>query len=173
MIQLSNLGSTNAKRHSRTEEKLGGFRFDYDSQTSNNLSYANPLQSIAAMGAEQVGLKVAFYLYPCLLLLSLLGAQTLQFYRDRRRARDPRSTPDATDAEQKSRAEAVRRSHSRAIWLLQVVLSLLLLGSIIAAVRQAIADRNHDDVDGAVEFPLSAYLVGPSVVFDSETSIGD
>lgn len=112
------------------------------------------------MGTDQLGLKVAFYLYPCLLLITLLGAQTLQFYRDRRRARDPRSTPDAIDGERKRHADTVRRSHSRPIWYLQVILCLLLLASIIAGIRQAVVDQPRDDTDRRIEFPLSAYLVG-------------
>lgn len=111
------------------------------------------------MGTEQLGLKVAFYLYPCLLLLSLLGAQTVQFFRDRRRARDPRSTIDATDGEQKRNADIVRRNYTRPVWFIQIVLSLSLLASIAVAIRQAVADQPHDNTDHRIEFPLSAYIV--------------
>ncbi|CAM1504934.1 Fc.00g025250.m01.CDS01 [Cosmosporella sp. VM-42] len=103
------------------------------------------------MANTQVGLKVAFYVYPCLLFATLLGAQSLQFYRDRRRG----SPASATDNEQKKKAESIRRIHARVIWLLQLVLSVLLLVSIILVVREAFANQH---VEGEIKFASSAYV---------------
>lgn len=104
------------------------------------------------MATEAIGLKVAFYLYPCLLLVTLLGAQTVQFYRDRHR--DPRRS--ASSSEQKQAAEKITRNFTRPIWFFQFLLSLSLLASIVVASRQAIS---RHDTDGKISFPFSAYLV--------------
>lgn len=118
------------------------------------------------MATQQLGLKVAFYLYPCLLLLSLLGAQTFQYFRDRRRSKQSRPATNALDDEEKSRAEAVKKRYTKPIWYLQVILCLLLLSSIIVAIRQAVVAQPNDDDDKGTgrtaEFPLSAYLVRAS-----------
>lgn len=105
------------------------------------------------MSTDQLGLKIGFYIYPCLLFFTLLGVQTLQYYRNRHR--DPRS--GASDEEQKQQAARVRRVSARFIWFFQLGLCLLLLASIIFAVRVAFAD--HHDVGGNVNLSISAYLV--------------
>lgn len=108
---------------------------------------------IAKMGSAEVGLKVVFYLYPCLLLLALLGVQTFQFWRNRRR--DAR--PNASSDEHKENADAIRRSHTRPIWFLQLIICGLLIAGIVVAIRQAVS--GEDDVGGKIGFSYSAYLV--------------
>jgi hypothetical protein len=102
---------------------------------------------------DQLGLRIVFYLYPCLLILTLLGAQSFEFYRDRRRA----SRQPVRSAEEKAEAQKVQRTSTRAIWILQLLLSLLILASIVLTVRQAVIDQS--DTDGQIDFPFSAYLV--------------
>lgn len=104
------------------------------------------------MADAELGLKLAFYLYPCLVFATLLGSQTLQYYLNRRRD----SRRNASE-EQKQKTDSIRRSHSHLIWFIQLLLSVLLLVSIILAVREALASR-HDAVD-TIEFSFSAYLV--------------
>ncbi|KFA55612.1 hypothetical protein S40293_09681 [Stachybotrys chartarum IBT 40293] len=104
------------------------------------------------MATGDLPLKLCFYLYPCLLFVALLGGQALQFYCDRHRG--PRQ--DASDADQKQKAQRVRRTSAWIIWLLQVVLSLLLLASVIVVARDAV--NNHDNVPGRISFSFSAYL---------------
>ncbi|KPM37956.1 Heavy metal tolerance protein [Neonectria ditissima] len=103
--------------------------------------------SIATMAPAELGLNIAFYLYPCLLFLALLGAQSLQFYRDRHRD----LSRDASDPNQKNRP-----IYTKLIWFFQLVFSLLILVSIVLVTREAIAG-NHE-VSGTVEFAFSAYL---------------
>ncbi|KAF4972084.1 hypothetical protein FZEAL_9678 [Fusarium zealandicum] len=112
------------------------------------------------MASGQAGLKVAFYVYPCLIFLTLLGGQSIQFYRDRRRV----SRPSALDDElQRLRADNVRRTHARAIWFFQLVISLLLLASIVIVAREAVAGQHQ--VLGRVPFSFSAYLASYVGVF--------
>ncbi|KAM0420478.1 hypothetical protein ACHAPT_011772 [Fusarium lateritium] len=104
------------------------------------------------MASPQLGLKIIFYVYPCLLFATLLGSQALQFYRSR--GREPRRI--ALDNDQKQKAESIRRVYARLIWLLQLVLSALFIASIAIAAREAIG--GHHDLDGTVDFSFSAYL---------------
>ncbi|KAI8665546.1 hypothetical protein LRP88_03952 [Fusarium phalaenopsidis] len=104
------------------------------------------------MTSPEVGLKVIFYLYPCLLFVTLLGSQCLQFYLSR--GREPRRI--ALDNEQKQKAESIRRVYARVIWFLQFILSLLFVASIAIAAREAVS--GHHDSDGTVDFSFSAYL---------------
>ncbi|KAM6530257.1 hypothetical protein FALCPG4_008382 [Fusarium falciforme] len=104
------------------------------------------------MASPEVGLKVIFYLYPCLLFVTLLGSQCLQFYLSR--GREPRRI--ALDNEQKQKAESIRRVYARVIWFLQLVLSLLFVASIAINAREAVS--GHHDSDGTVDFSFSAYL---------------
>jgi hypothetical protein len=107
-------------------------------------------------GAQaELGLKIAFYCYPCLLFVVLLGTQSLQFYRSRRRAKRAESS-GAKSNKNAEDTEVIPRIHARLIWTLQLVLSCLLLTSIIFAVREVLA--GHDGF-GTVAFPLSAYVV--------------
>jgi hypothetical protein len=108
------------------------------------------------MASPEVGLKVIFYLYPCLLFVTLLGSQCLQFYLSR--GREPRRI--ALDNEQKQKAESIRRVYARVIWFLQLVLSLLFVASIAITAREAVS--GHHDSDGTVDFSFSAYLVRSS-----------
>ncbi|KAK7423018.1 hypothetical protein QQX98_001308 [Neonectria punicea] len=100
------------------------------------------------MAPAELGLKIAFYVYPCLLFIALLGAQSLQFYRERHRhpSRDA-----SNESKQKNRP-----IYTRLIWFLQLVLSVLVLASIAVVTREAVSG-NHE-VDGTVEFAFSAYL---------------
>ncbi|KAK1536660.1 ABC transporter [Colletotrichum costaricense] len=100
------------------------------------------------MAETLLGLEVAFYLYPCGLFVTLLAAQSFQFYRDRHGV----TRQTATDDEQKKAS----RLYARIIWGFQLILSLLLLATIILAVHGAIAGQY--DGTGEVVFPFSAYL---------------
>nr|XP_036587277.1 heavy metal tolerance protein [Colletotrichum truncatum]KAF6798008.1 heavy metal tolerance protein [Colletotrichum truncatum] len=100
------------------------------------------------MAGVQLGLQVAFYLYPCGLFVALLGAQSAQFWRERRGG--PRR--DAPD----EKAVALRRFYNRIIWTLQLILSLVLFASIIVAVRDAFGGTH--DGPGKVQFPFTAFL---------------
>lgn len=110
---------------------------------------------IPAMASTQLGLKIAFYTYPCLLFLTLFGVQSYQFYRSRRR----NARHDASNVEPPQNAGSVRIIYARLIWSFQLVLSALLIVSIVIAVREAVA-RQHEVV-GTIEFSFSAYLVCP------------
>lgn len=72
-------------------------------------------------GRVQLGLEVAFYLYPCGLFATLLGSQSVQYYRERH----GKPNRDATADEKQ--AEATRRFYARLIWCFQFLLSLLLV----------------------------------------------
>lgn len=72
-------------------------------------------------GGVQLGLEIAFYLYPVGLFATLLGSQSLQYYRERH----GKPNPDATADEKQ--AEATRRFYARLIWCFQLLLSLLLV----------------------------------------------
>jgi ATP-binding cassette, subfamily B, vacuolar membrane transporter HMT1/ACLQ len=104
------------------------------------------------MAEPQLGLKLAFYAYPCLIFLTLLGGQSIQYYYVRRKA----SEPSASDA-QKQKAAATRRNYERAIWALQLIVSLLLLASTIYAVLEAVTGQH--EATGYIRFPFSAYVV--------------
>lgn len=71
------------------------------------------------MAETLLGLEVAFYLYPCGLFVTLLAAQSYQFYRDRHGV----TRQTATDDEQKKAS----RLYARIIWGFQLILSLLLV----------------------------------------------
>ncbi|KAG8162905.1 hypothetical protein KVR01_007383 [Diaporthe batatas] len=101
------------------------------------------------MAGVQQGLEVAFYLYPCGLFATLLGSQSVQYYRERH----GKPSRDAT-ADQKQ-AEATRRLYARLIWGVQLLLSLLVLASIVVVLRDAVA--GHAGGPDAA-FPDSAYL---------------
>jgi hypothetical protein len=105
------------------------------------------------MAGPQLGFKICFYLYPCLLFIVLLGAQSFEFYLHRHRA--PVST--SPNAEQKTKVERLQRLCARLIWPLQLALSILLLVSVILAVREVVAGKY--DGAGSIEFPLTAYVV--------------
>lgn len=73
------------------------------------------------MAGVQQGLEVAFYLYPCGLFATLLGSQSVQYYRERH----GKPSRDATGDEKQ--AEATRRFYARLIWAFQLLLSLLVV----------------------------------------------
>ncbi|WYZ39997.1 hypothetical protein EsH8_IV_000338 [Colletotrichum jinshuiense] len=100
------------------------------------------------MSGTQLGLEIAFYLYPCGLFVTLLSSQSFEFYRDRHGA----TRQSATDDEQKKAS----RFYARLIRFFQLILTLILLATIIIAVHNAVAGQ-HDGA-GKVEFPFSAYL---------------
>ncbi|KAF9870890.1 heavy metal tolerance protein [Colletotrichum karsti] len=100
------------------------------------------------MVGTQLGLQVAFYLYPCGLFVALLGAQSVQFWRERRGG--PRR--DAPD----EKAAGLRKFYNRSIWTFQLIISIVLFATIIIAVRDAFG--GHYDGAGKVEFPSAAYI---------------
>lgn len=73
------------------------------------------------MAGVQQGLEVAFYLYPCGLFATLLGSQSVQYYRERHGKLNRDATAD------EKQAESTRRFYARLIWCFQFVLSLLLV----------------------------------------------
>ncbi|KAK2610220.1 hypothetical protein N8I77_003670 [Diaporthe amygdali] len=101
------------------------------------------------MAGVQTGLEVAFYLYPCGLFATLLGSQSVKYYRERYGKLNRDATAD------EKQAEATRRFYARLIWCFQLLLSLLLLASIVVVLRDAIA--GHAGGPQAA-FPDSAYL---------------
>lgn len=107
------------------------------------------------MAKAELGLKVAFYAYPCVLFVTLLGVQSAQFYLSRHG--NPQARHGALDADQKQRADKTRRIFARLIWTFQFILSLLLIASIVFTTKQVFA--NQGDVTGDVAFAFSAYLV--------------
>lgn len=76
---------------------------------------------IIMAGGVQLGLEIAFYLYPVGLFATLLGSQSVQYYRERH----GKPNRDATADEKQ--AEATRRFYARLIWCFQLLLSLLLV----------------------------------------------
>lgn len=72
-------------------------------------------------GGVQLGLEVAFYLYPCGLFATLLISQAIYYYRERRRP----TSPSATLTDDKT-AEKTRQFYDRLIWGFQFLLSVLL-----------------------------------------------
>lgn len=76
------------------------------------------------MAGVQQGLEVAFYLYPVGLFATLLGSQSVQYYRERH----GKPSHDATADEKQ--AEATRRFYAHLIWCFQLLLSLLLVSPI-------------------------------------------
>ncbi|KAM0273590.1 hypothetical protein ACHAQH_008253 [Verticillium albo-atrum] len=105
------------------------------------------------MASGELALKIAYYAYPCLLFLTLLGAQSVQYFRNRRRESLHVASQDEAS---KQDVEGLKRTYARLIWLLQLVLCLLLLATIIVAVREAVVSQR--DLDGRIDFAFSAYL---------------
>lgn len=109
-------------------------------------------QPFEVMAEPQLGLKLAFYAYPCLLFLTLLGGQSIQYYYNRRKG----SESSISDA-QKQKATTTRRNYEKTIWALQLILSLLFLASTVLAVLEAVSGQHA--ATGHIRFPFSAYLV--------------
>lgn len=85
------------------------------------------------MAGVQTGLEVAFYLYPCGLFATLLGSQSVKYYRERYGKLNRDATAD------EKQAEATRRFYARLIWCFQFLLSLLLVGHSESTTRR----RSH------------------------------
>lgn len=83
------------------------------------------------MAGVQQGLEVAFYLYPCGLFATLLVSQSVYYYRERHGKH-----PAAPATDDPKKAEVIRRFYARLIWVLQLVLSILLVGIAIALAGQ-------------------------------------
>lgn len=111
---------------------------------------------IASMARAELALQTLFYLYPVLLTLTLIGAQCLLFFRNRRREAARIANPSPSDHEPK-RPERTRRICAWLIWSLQLVQSALLIASTSLAAKEALAD--HGEAPGTTAFPFSAYLV--------------
>lgn len=77
------------------------------------------------MARVQQGLEVAFYLYPCGLFAALLTSQSLDYFRARRASTLGSSKTTTSDDPEK--AEGIRRFYARLLWLLQLMLSILLV----------------------------------------------
>ncbi|KAF5008106.1 hypothetical protein FDECE_5590 [Fusarium decemcellulare] len=105
------------------------------------------------MAGAQLALKIAFYIYPCILFITLLGAQTVQFYRNRHQQTPARG---ALDSEHKQKIDNVRRIYARIIWTLQLVICVLLCASIGFAARESVTQ--HEIPGARVDFSFSAYL---------------
>ncbi|KAI3398535.1 hypothetical protein diail_9059 [Diaporthe ilicicola] len=101
------------------------------------------------MAGVQQGLEVAFYLYPCGLFATLLGSQSVQYYRERHGKLNRDAAAD------EKQAESTRRFYARLIWCFQLLLSLLLLASIIVVLRDAVTGHAGGP---ETAFPDSAYL---------------
>lgn len=108
------------------------------------------------MARAELALSTLFYLYPFLVTLTLIGAQCIVFYLNRRReaarTADPSSSDDIHEPKQHT-----RHISAWLIWSLQLILSGLLIASISLAVKEALAD--HGEGPGTAAFPFSAYLV--------------
>jgi ABC-type Fe3+ transport system permease subunit len=113
------------------------------------------------MAKREPALEALFYLYPCLLFVSLLGVQTFQFYLERKR--EARRSASPVVAETKQSDERTKRIAAWLIWMLQLVLCFLLLASIVLAVREALREPHHS-LKGKIVFSSSAYLVCLSIV---------
>lgn len=111
------------------------------------------------MAGVQLGLEVAFYLYPCGLFVVLFASQSVYYYRERQRRAngdhdvDADADADADDDSNNKEAPAIRRFYARLIWASQFVFNLLLLASIILVVRDAVAGAQPHS-----KFPYSGYL---------------
>ncbi|KNB19664.1 ATP-binding cassette, subfamily B [Fusarium oxysporum f. sp. lycopersici 4287] len=105
------------------------------------------------MAKAELGLKIGFYAYPIVLFVTLLGVQSAQFYISRHGSTTRKV---ALDNDLKQHIDKIRRFYARCIWVLQVVLSGLLIASIVYATREVFADQ--DGVKGSVVFSFSAYL---------------
>jgi ABC-type transport system involved in Fe-S cluster assembly fused permease/ATPase subunit len=104
------------------------------------------------MAGVQLGLEVAFYLYPCGLFVVLFASQSIYYYRSRQR-RINGADDDNDSALDDKEAPGIRRFYARLIWASQFILNLLLLAAIILVVRDAVAGtQTHRN------FPYSAYL---------------
>ncbi|KAH6622681.1 P-loop containing nucleoside triphosphate hydrolase protein [Chaetomium tenue] len=107
------------------------------------------------MAGVQLGLEVAFYLYPCGLFVVLFASQSVYYYRKRQRRAngDHDHDHDADDDSDDKEAPVIRRFYARLIWASQFLLSLLLLASIILVVRDAVVGTQPHS-----NFPYSGYL---------------
>lgn len=106
------------------------------------------------MAKAELGLKIGFYAYPIALFVTLLGVQSAQFYINRHGSTTRKV---ALDSDLKQHIDKIRKFYTRCIWVLQVVLSGLLIASVVYATREVFADQ--DGVKGNVVFAFSAYLV--------------
>lgn len=77
------------------------------------------------MAGVQLGLEIAFYLYPCGLFATLLSSQGVEYYCARKHATSSSSTSAAASSDEKDTAKT-SRFYARLIWVLQLLLSLLL-----------------------------------------------
>ncbi|KAK3343557.1 ABC transporter [Lasiosphaeria hispida] len=103
------------------------------------------------MAGVQLGLQVAFYLYPCGLFVALLASQSIFYYR----ARQGRGSINLNNDDSAKDADGIRRFYARLIRVCQSILALLIIPAIVLVVRDAVAGQD-DGSDGS--FPYSAYL---------------
>ena len=100
------------------------------------------------MAGPQLGLQIAFYMYPCGLFTTLIASQSICYYLGR--AADKGSGDDQND----KAAVAIWGVYARLMRVLQSLLSLLLLPSIVLAVHDAVTQP----ANGGAGFPYSTYL---------------
>lgn len=89
-----------------------------DSHLRNRFFYCQ-----LVMAGVQLGLQVAFYLYPCGLFATLLSSQSVDYYRERRYGAGDRSSSGGDD----KNAQSIRQFYSKLIWVLQFLLCILLV----------------------------------------------
>jgi len=112
-----------------------------------------PDQQIATMAGVQLGLQVAFYLYPCGLFATLVTSQLICYFRERQR----RSKDDVAEDDDSKAAVAIRLFYARLVRGAQTILALLLIPAIVLVVREAIVGSNGTRNDNR-QFPFSTYL---------------
>lgn len=115
------------------------------------------------MASAELDLAALFYIYPVLLTLTLVGAQCLLFYRNRRQevARASSTIPDHKPEPPPLPPRRTRRLYAWLIWSLQLLLSGLLVASIALTVKEAL--RPNAVTGDDVAFAFSAYLVSAAI----------
>ncbi|KAK4168390.1 hypothetical protein QBC43DRAFT_310178 [Cladorrhinum sp. PSN259] len=109
----------------------------------------------AIMAGVQLGLAVAFYLYPCGLFLTLVTSQAIYYFRNRKRQQTSQGQPGQPPIDEKTEKE-ITKFYARQIWVLQLLLALLLVPAAVLVVRDTVT--SHDNNDASDNFPYSAYL---------------
>ena len=99
------------------------------------------------MAGPQLGLRIAFYVYPCGLFVTLIASQSIYYYLARGNTKGDKDENDKAAAD-------LRRVSARLIRALQTLLALLFLPAIALVVRDAVTQPN----DSGPVFPYSTYL---------------
>lgn len=110
------------------------------------------------MAGVQLGLEVAFYLYPCGLFVTLLVSQAIYYIRERRQETQASSSPSGAASADDKDADKIRQFYARLVWVFQFLLTLLLAspGGPNHALPPCFTDHSHS-------FPASSsWCVMPS-----------